>query len=460
MYIFRCIKHTLFKIFGLRDELAQDHELIILERKIDWLSLERELSSFFIHDRGAPALSIRLMASLLILKYMYNLSDQRVLKEWQGNLYYQAFSGYYAYQKEIPCDRSMMSKFRKRIGEKGCNIILKQSIEIYGKKAISDLSKIGIIDSTVQEKGAFPTDIKLASDVIHKIWSIGRKFKIHFRNKYKNNVRSMIKNANFDKSNKKIENKAIILVKLRSIGLTLLEELKKKLPPLISNIDTFEEIYRIYYKVLTQQKTDKDKIYNIYEPQIKCIAKGKTHAKYEFGTKVVLVTGLKNHLIYSIQSLPDNTHDSKTISGALECIQKMYNIKPKKLAGDKGFRGNKVVDDTEIILPLNNMDNMEKTERINLIKIFNRRSDIEEIISHLKNDFRLNKNLLKGIIGDLINPILSAAASNFMHYARKIMSKILNKSSTSTNRGIRPCMRGVPNFKARKKHLLNFNTGI
>ncbi len=38
--------------------------------------------------------------------------------------------------------------------------------------------------------------------------------------------------------------------------------------------------------ILFQQKYDKDKIYSLHEPHVKCIAKGKAHKRYEFGTKV------------------------------------------------------------------------------------------------------------------------------------------------------------------------------
>ena len=42
-----------------------------------------------------------------------------------------------------------------------------------------------------------------------------------------------------------------------------------------------------------------------------------------------------------------------------------------------------------------------------------RRAAIEPVIGHLKTDYRLCRNFLKGIIGDNINLILAAAAMNF-----------------------------------------------
>ena len=46
-------------------------------------------------------------------------------------------------------------------------------------------------------------------------------------------------------------------------------------------------------------------------------------------------------------------------------------------------------------------------------KKHSKRAAIEPIIGHLKQDYRLCKNYLKGIIGDNMNLILAAAAMNF-----------------------------------------------
>ncbi|WP_435387624.1 transposase, partial [Ferruginibacter paludis] len=42
-----------------------------------------------------------------------------------------------------------------------------------------------------------------------------------------------------------------------------------------------------------------------------------------------------------------------------------------------------------------------------------KRAAIEPVIGHLKRDYRLCRNYLKGIIGDNMNVILAAAAMNF-----------------------------------------------
>ncbi|MBK7884526.1 MAG: transposase [Chitinophagaceae bacterium] len=48
-----------------------------------------------------------------------------------------------------------------------------------------------------------------------------------------------------------------------------------------------------------------------------------------------------------------------------------------------------------------------------------RRAAIEPVIGHLKHDYRMSRNYLKGTVGDAINVILAAAAMNFKRMMNK-----------------------------------------
>lgn len=55
---------------------------------------------------------------------------------------------------------------------------------------------------------------------------------------------------------------------------------------------------------------------------------------------------------------------------------------------------------------------------------FRRRAAIEPVIGHLKSDYRMLRNYLKGIEGDMINTILAAASFNMMKKLRQIRDAI------------------------------------
>ncbi|MDR2612404.1 MAG: transposase, partial [Deltaproteobacteria bacterium] len=104
----------------------------MIAKAIDWDLLERQLSHFFNDKIGRPALPIRLMAGLLFLQRIYNLSDEQTVKNWRENIYFQAFTGGTRFSMSSPCHPSMMTLIRKRIGKEGCSIIFKETVRING----------------------------------------------------------------------------------------------------------------------------------------------------------------------------------------------------------------------------------------------------------------------------------------------------------------------------------------
>ena len=93
-----------------------------------------------------------------MLKHTRNLSDEMVVEQWSENSYFQYFTGESSFAAGFPCEASELVHFRKRIGESGAELILKESIRINGKDAEDPNVNV---DTTVQEKNiTFPTDAK------------------------------------------------------------------------------------------------------------------------------------------------------------------------------------------------------------------------------------------------------------------------------------------------------------
>ena len=53
-----------------------------------------------------------------------------------------------------------------------------------------------------------------------------------------------------------------------------------------------------------------------------------------------------------------------------------------------------------------------------------RRASVEPIISHMKHDYRMKRNFLKGRQGDIINAVLSGAAFNFKRWLNLKLEEI------------------------------------
>ena len=74
-------------------------------KDIGWMSLEANFVPYYA-AKGASSKPVRLMAGLLILKQMFNKSDEVIVEEWKQNPYYQYFTGGVCFEWELPCEPS------------------------------------------------------------------------------------------------------------------------------------------------------------------------------------------------------------------------------------------------------------------------------------------------------------------------------------------------------------------
>ena len=72
--------------------IDMDHELVRLTQRIDWKSVEQDFAGYF-SENGRPGVPVRKMVGLLLLKSLYNLSDERVVAQWRDNPYFRASRG-------------------------------------------------------------------------------------------------------------------------------------------------------------------------------------------------------------------------------------------------------------------------------------------------------------------------------------------------------------------------------
>ena len=352
------------------------------------------------------------MVSLLILKHTRNLSDESVVEQWFENIYYQYFGGEKVYACGVPCEPSDLVHFRNRIGSEGIELIFKESIRVNGKDGGEQEATT---DTTVQEKNiTYPTDNKLYRKIIKKCVAIADKEDIELRQSYTRTVKKLLMEQRFRKHPKNKGRARKADRKVKTIAGRLVRELERKIAP-----NEYQDTLLLFQKVLAQKKTDSNKIYSLHEPHTQCMSKGKEHKKYEFGSKVSIITTKTTGVIIGAINIEKNVHDSKTLQPALEQQQRLTGITLKNNFVDRGYRGVKEVLGTAIIIPDKPGKQRTPYQKQKLRNGFRRRAAIEPKIGHLKQDHRLSRNFYKGIKGDNINIMLAAAAMNF----KRIMNK-------------------------------------
>ena len=365
-----------------------------------------------------------------MLKHLHNVSDEQVVVQFTENAYYQYFCGLEAFSTSAPCASSELVHFRHRIGEQGVELILKESIRISiaiedknkeedkkngkdGRGRKSDKEQTAFIDSTVQEKNVtFPTDSKLLNKIIDYCHKVAKAEGIKVRQSYVREIKSLKLTQRFRGRSHSRQKVAKADRRMCTIAGRLAREQLRELPT--------DSIYRkhleLCQKFVNGELLDGHKIYSLHEPDVLCICKGKEHKKYEFGNKVSIVR-LWNGIIIGVMAFR-NEYDGHTIDKAIEQTHRLYGRTICILAGDRGYRGQKMSGDTKIMIPDIPKASDSAYTKTRKHKLFRKRAGIEPVIGHCKSDHRLGRNFYKGLFGDSINVMLAAAAYNLKRAMR------------------------------------------
>jgi IS5 family transposase len=114
------------------------------------------------------------------------LSDEGVCERWLHDPYFQFFTGEEFFQHAFPHERSDLSHWRKRLGDK-LELLLAESLRVAheaGALRGQDLKRV-TVDTTVQPKAiTFPTDAKLLHAAIKGLNRLATGHGIRLRQSY------------------------------------------------------------------------------------------------------------------------------------------------------------------------------------------------------------------------------------------------------------------------------------
>jgi IS5 family transposase len=144
------------------------------------------------------------------------------------------------------------------------------------------------------------------------------------------------------------------------------------------------------------------------------LAKGKARKPYEFGVKVSITTTHKEGLVVGMRSMPGNPYDGHTLAEALEQTAILCDATPEVAIVDRGYKG-VAVDGVKIYHP-----GLRRGITRGLRAMIRRRSAIEPAIGHMKTDGKLDRNWLKGALGDAMHAVLCGAGHNLRMILRKL----------------------------------------
>ncbi len=389
------------------------YELVVLAESIDWAWIDDELAGCFA-ENGRPAEPVRFMIGMFMLKHTYGLSDEQTWDRWVQDPYFQYFTGEEFFQHALLHERSSMSHWRKRIGDK-LDILLAETLRVAhdaGALKKNDLARV-TIDTTVQPKNvAFPTDAKLLETAIRRLGKLAREQGVPLRQSYSRVAKraAMMAGRYAHAKQFKRMNRRIKFLRTR-LG-RLIRDIRRK----TEGDEGLEEAFAVALSRAVQIRGQKQrqrgwKLYSWHAPETECIGKGKPHKPYEFGVKVSLTTTNRRakggQFILHAKALPGNPYDGHTLREVIEETEVLTGREIERAYVDKGYRGHDAPKPYRVF-----KSGQKRGVHGQIKRELRRRSAIEPVIGHCKADGHLGRNFLKGRTGDQINAVMSAVGYN------------------------------------------------
>ena len=267
----------------LEQIINMKHELVQLAGKIDWDWIDREIAPLY-SDKGRPGIATRFVIGLLLLKHIYDLSDEGVCERWVFDPYFQHFTGEEFFQHEFAHERSDLSHWRKRLGDK-LELLLVESLRVAhetGALRTRDLKRV-TVDTTVQPKAiTFPTDAKLLHAAIKGLNRLTRRCGVRLRQSYLRIAKRAAMMASRYAHAKQFKRHHRQLRLLRSRLGRIIRDIRRKIAGRPELAAVFEAPLARAAQIRSQQQRQRGwKLYSFHAPEVECIGKGKASAPYE-----------------------------------------------------------------------------------------------------------------------------------------------------------------------------------
>ena len=390
------------------------HRLLKLAGQIDWDSSDAAFADCYCPDHGAPAKATRLMVGLHYLKHTFNESDESVVARWVENPYWQAFCVYTHMQHECPIHPTSLTRWRQRVGPERLVGLLKETVVVAVEQKHlprRELKQVNV-DTTVQEKHVtHPTDPKLLYKAIVKLGRAANERGITLRQSYvRVGKRATIKAGRYAHA-RQFKRMRRQLRKLRTYVGRIMRDIQRETGVIDESLKTLLDRCA---QLIDQKPGDKNKLYSLHEPQVRCISKGKAHKRYEFGQEVALATTNRRDWFVGALLVEGNPYDGHTLNRTLQQVEQVTGMTPSDAYVDKGYRGHDYQGDATIHLAGSRSKRLTETQR----RRRKRRSAIEPKIGHAKSENRMGRCYLKGLAGDAMNVILAAAGANLSKLLR------------------------------------------
>jgi IS5 family transposase len=418
------------------------NELVVLRQVIPWQVIITQLTQFYDDNNGRSGKSLRIMVALLILSRLRSLGDRPVVAQVKENRYMQYFCNVPDADLANFVDPSLLTRFRKRLGEKGVAIIETEVFEL--------LRQIGIIkgDTLMMDSTVLSSDIIHPNDVmlIHKAFGKMEIFaRDHELSLWWDHPHIKKRWRAFGRAKK--GERVAYLTEFYALFVPALETFRTHVESLKAKAE-LPESQRLCLKAQellalsnllsdqTQQKLNgkqhiDNRIVSLDEVDARPIKKGKTFPSCEFGTTLQISFNRQGFMI-TTENFIGNPGDTTLYGGTLGLFQKRMGNDPDTIVTDLGFRSGdnrKNTPETVSNVFLGRSDDVDEDQRDFCCKA---RSATEGFIAVAKNLRGFGRSLYGRLHGDRIWTLLCQTAYNLKKFLQLHRDEELEKNSLVT----------------------------
>jgi len=411
------------------------NELVILRQVIPWQTIINQLTTFYSNNSGRLGKSLRVMVALLILSRLRSLSDREVVKQVKENRYMQHFCNVSDAELATFVEPSVLSRFRKRLSQKGIAVIETEVFELLRESGIIKGDTL-MMDSTVLSSNiVYPNDVMLIYKAFGKMRIFARCYGIPLwwdQSHIKKRWRAFGRAKKGERAAYLAEFYTLLVPALETfrthveaLEAGVSESQRQKAQNLLSLLSLLKDQTQ---EKLTGKPHIDNRIVSLDEVDARPIKKGKTFPSCEFGTTLQMSFNRQGFMI-TAENLIGNPGDTTLYGNTLHLFQERMRGYPDTAVTDLAFRSRENMKNTPESIShvfLGRSDDVEKAQQDFCRKA---RSATEGFIAVAKHLRGFGRSLYKGLHGDRVWTLLCQTAHNLKKFLQLYRGEELEESS-------------------------------
>ena len=307
--------------------IPKNHLLVKIDSIIDFSFVYEKIKDKY-SDMGRGSKDPVMMVKILLLEYLYRLSDVEVSDRINTDVAFRWFLGL-GIDDTVP-DDTTISYFRvKRLGEEDFDTFFNEIVKMCIERDLVK-SRRYIVDTTdVAANVNYPSEKKLIRNAFVKVMKEVEKFSESLAKQqlelFEKEIHKEYENNEAVSSNRHFE-----------IAGKHLQQLYLKTDIELQTNNKYREAFGICYDIIDQYLNNKkDKIVSVVDPDARVAHKSVGNIKR--GYKDHIIVDEDSEIILASTQTPFNTGDEKKLQELIEKVEQDLEIKPEEITADKAY---------------------------------------------------------------------------------------------------------------------------